>query len=187
MIGALKKRWNDLSKEKRKGKVIAAIVAIAMSVAAIVIWVLSPYVPFLNNAVYSAAAVGAAGIGEKIVGTLFYLLAFIGFAMVIRGIIFVLFAGVNNKALTVVKLVSSAIKYGMGIALIFMILSVWGVPVMAQLAAAGILALVIGLGAQSIISDILAGINIVFESEYDVGDIVFIDGFRGTIDRDNQI
>ena len=46
MIGALKKRWNDLSKEKRKGKVIAAIVAIAMSVAAIVIWVLSPYVPF---------------------------------------------------------------------------------------------------------------------------------------------
>jgi small conductance mechanosensitive channel len=71
----------------------------------------------------------------------------------------------------------------MGIALVFMVLSVWGVPVMAQLAAAGILALVIGLGAQSIISDILAGVNIVFENEYDVGDIVFIDGFRGTIEE----
>ncbi len=183
MINAFKKWWGSLSKEKKKGKIIAAIIAVVMSAAAIVMLVLTQYVQFFNDAVYSAGAVGAAGIGEKIVGTLFYLLAFIGFTMVIRGVIFLLFVGVGKKALTIVKLISSAIKYGMGIALVFMVLSVWGVPVMAQLAAAGILALVIGLGAQSIISDILAGVNIVFENEYDVGDIVFIDGFRGTIEE----
>ena len=183
MISAFKKWWGSLSKEKKKGKIIAAIIAVVMSAAAIVMLVLTQYVQFFNDAVYSAGAVGAAGIGEKIVGTLFYLLAFIGFTMVIRGVIFLLFVGVGKKALTIVKLISSAIKYGMGIALVFMVLSVWGVPVMAQLAAAGILALVIGLGAQSIISDILAGVNIVFENEYDVGDIVFIDGFRGTIEE----
>ena len=183
MINAFKKWWGSLSKEKKKGKIIAAIIAVVMSAVAIVMLVLTQYVQFFNDAVYSAGAVGAAGIGEKIVGTLFYLLAFIGFTMVIRGVIFLLFVGVGKKALTIVKLISSAIKYGMGIALVFMVLSVWGVPVMAQLAAAGILALVIGLGAQSIISDILAGVNIVFENEYDVGDIVFIDGFRGTIEE----
>jgi hypothetical protein len=45
----------------------------------------------------------------------------------------------------------------------------------------GIIALIIGLGAQSLISDIIAGLNIVFEDEYKVGDIVVVDDFRGTI------
>ena len=183
MVKALKKWWGSLSKEKRKGKIISIIIAAVMSAAAIVMWVLSPNIAFLNDSVNAAAAVGAAGVGEKIVGTLFYFLVFIGFTMLLRMILFVLFIGVGKKPLTIVKLISSAIKYGMGIALVFMVLSVWGVPVMAQLAAAGILALVIGLGAQSIISDILAGVNIVFENEYDVGDIVYIDGFRGTIEE----
>ena len=40
---------------------------------------------------------------------------------------------------------------------------------------------VIGLGAQSLIADILAGIFIVLEGEYVVGDIVVIDGWRGKI------
>ena len=183
MVKALKKWWGSLSKEKRKGKIISIIIAAVMSAAAIVMWALSPNIAFLNDSVNAAAAVGAAGVGEKIVGTLFYFLVFIGFTMLLRMILFVLFIGVGKKPLTIVKLISSAIKYGMGIALVFMVLSVWGVPVMAQLAAAGILALVIGLGAQSIISDILAGVNIVFENEYDVGDIVYIDGFRGTIEE----
>ena len=181
MIKALKNWWVSKPKEKKRTTIISAIVATLMSVAAIVLLVLSPHVEFISNSVNSAAAVGSAGIAEKIVGTIFYFLVFIGFTMVIRGLIFVLFIAVDKKTLTIVKLISSAIKYGMGIALIFMVLSVWGVPVMAQLAAAGILALVIGLGAQSIISDVLAGVNIVFENQYNVGDIVFIDGFRGTI------
>lgn len=100
---------------------------------------------------------------------------------VLRSLIFVLFIKTNNKVKTVAKLVSSAIKYGTALALLFVILSVWGVPVEAQLTTAGILALIIGLGAQSLISDIIAGINIVFEAEYHVGDIVLIDGFRGSV------
>jgi small conductance mechanosensitive channel len=49
------------------------------------------------------------------------------------------------------------------------------------LASAGILSLVIGLGAQSLIKDIIAGIFIVFEGEFRVGDIVTIAGYRGTV------
>ena len=49
------------------------------------------------------------------------------------------------------------------------------------LASAAISSLVIGLGAQSLIKDIIAGIFIVFEGEFRVGDIVTISGFRGTV------
>jgi small conductance mechanosensitive channel len=59
--------------------------------------------------------------------------------------------------------------------------AIWGVDTGALLVSAGIIALIIGLGAQSLISDIIAGLNIVFEDEYKVGDIVVVDDFRGTI------
>ena len=49
------------------------------------------------------------------------------------------------------------------------------------IASAGIAGLVIGLGAQTLIADIIAGIFIVFEGEFRVGDIVVIDGWRGAV------
>ena len=50
-----------------------------------------------------------------------------------------------------------------------------------MLASVGILTLVIGLGAQSLIADVIAGLFIVFENEFQVGDIVVIEGWRGTV------
>lgn len=41
--------------------------------------------------------------------------------------------------------------------------------------------MIIGLGAQSLIADIIAGVFIIFENEYDVGEIVSMDDFRGTV------
>jgi len=45
----------------------------------------------------------------------------------------------------------------------------------------GIIALVIGLGAQSLISDVLAGLFIVFENNFCIGDIVTVEDFRGEV------
>ena len=64
---------------------------------------------------------------------------------------------------------------------LFYCLYLSGVDAPSLLASAGILSLVIGLGAQSLIKDILAGIFIVFEGEFRVGDIVTISDFRGTV------
>ena len=89
----------------------------------------------------------------------------------------------NNRGATIVKLVNSFIKYLIAIIAIMMILNAFGVDTATLLASAGLLSLVIGLGAQSLISDIIAGIFIVFEGEYQVGDIVIIDGWRGTVDE----
>ncbi len=89
--------------------------------------------------------------------------------------------GLTDKAKTILNLIYSLLKWIVIIAAILWILSVWGVNTSTLLAGAGIVALVIGLGAQSIIADVLAGIFIVIEGKYVVGDIVVIDGWRGKI------
>ena len=82
---------------------------------------------------------------------------------------------------TVGHLLLSVVKYGGAIGAIFYGLYLIGMDSTSLLASAGVLSLVIGLGAQSLIKDIIAGIFIVFEGEFRVGDIVTISGFRGTV------
>lgn len=56
------------------------------------------------------------------------------------------------------------------------ILSAFGVDIAKVAAGAGLLGLVIGLGAQSTIKDILAGVFILGENQYRIGDIVTLNG-----------
>ncbi len=91
--------------------------------------------------------------------------------------------GKNNKQITIIKLTISFLRWVIAIVAILLVLSAWGVDTTTLVASAGILALIIGLGAQSLIADIIAGIFIVFEGDYQVGDIVVIDGWRGTVEE----
>lgn len=87
----------------------------------------------------------------------------------------------SNRAKTMITLLDGIIKYGSAIALIFLVLQACGVNTAAIWESVGILTLIVGLGAQSLIADIIAGIFIIFEDEYSVGEIVSIDDFRGTV------
>ena len=87
----------------------------------------------------------------------------------------------SNKTRTILALTKSIVKWVVIIVNILLVLSAFGVDTSTLLASAGILALVIGLGAQSLVADIIAGFFIVFEAEYEVGDIITVDGFRGTV------
>lgn len=82
---------------------------------------------------------------------------------------------------TLSKLIFSVLRYTIFIVSILIVLSLWGVDVVPAIAGLGILGLVIGLGAQRMIQDMIAGFFIVFENHYDIGDIVEVRGFRGTI------
>ena len=92
-----------------------------------------------------------------------------------------LFDNKSRKAKTISSLVRSLIKYITIIAVICVILVVWGVDVIGIVAGVGILTLIIGLGCQSLIQDVISGMFIVFDDYFAVGDTVIIDGFRGTI------
>lgn len=87
----------------------------------------------------------------------------------------------SNRAKTVITLLDGIIKYGAAIALIFLVLQACGVNTAAIWESVGVITLIVGLGAQSLIADIIAGVFIIFEDEYSVGEIVSIDDFRGTV------
>ena len=87
----------------------------------------------------------------------------------------------SNKAITIAKLLLSVAKWGIAIAAFFFILAAWGADAMMMLASAGVLTLIIGLGSQAIVADVLAGVFIVFEGDFQVGDIVIVDGWRGEV------
>lgn len=50
-------------------------------------------------------------------------------------------------------------------------------------ASAGIVGIALGFGAQTIVKDFLAGLFIIIENQYRVGDVVEIEGSSGTVER----
>lgn len=56
-----------------------------------------------------------------------------------------------------------------------------GINTSTLLASAGLLTLIVGLGAQALVGDIIAGVFNVFESEFHVGDVITIGDWRGTV------
>ena len=91
-----------------------------------------------------------------------------------------IFKGTPRK-ITIGKLINSIVKVIIWVVCAIAILAVWGVNVAALIAGAGVLTLVIGLGMQSLIADVVAGIFLVCDGTLQVGDIVTIDGWRGTV------
>lgn len=85
------------------------------------------------------------------------------------------------RVATTGDLVISVLRYGGILGGFFYCLYLFGLDTASLLTSAGILSVVLGLGAQSLISDIVAGVFIVFEGEFRVGDIVTIGDFRGTV------
>ncbi|MCK7485086.1 MAG: mechanosensitive ion channel family protein [Bacillus subtilis] len=87
----------------------------------------------------------------------------------------------NSRSQTVGDLFRSIVKYGSVLVGIFLILAAWGVQTGTLLAGAGILGLALSFGAQSLIEDVISGLFIIFERQFQVGDIIQVDNFRGTV------
>lgn len=88
----------------------------------------------------------------------------------------------SGKLQSVFSLVDSFLSYGAAIVGLIWCLSAIGINLSTIFASLGIVALIIGFAAESLIADIITGIFLVFENDFNVGDIVEYDGFRGTVD-----
>jgi small-conductance mechanosensitive channel len=69
-----------------------------------------------------------------------------------------------------------------GFIVFLQLLNLLGIPYQPILASAGILGVAIGLGAQSIFKDMINGILILVEDQYNVGEVVNIAGLKGTVE-----
>ena len=101
--------------------------------------------------------------------------------MLLRVIYRILTKVLDNRGDTIARLVCNLMEYVIAAVMIYFSLSYLGVDPTTLLASMGIVSLAVSLGAQSLIGDVLAGLSILFEGEFRVGDIVEISGIRGTV------
>lgn len=65
---------------------------------------------------------------------------------------------------------------------VLMVIGELGIDLAPLLAGAGVITVVIGFGAQTVVRDYLAGLFMVLEDQYSVGDVIDIDGVSGTVE-----
>ena len=125
-----------------------------------------------------------AGDPNKFIRVVSYLLFFSGIAMLSHLALdeFVM-RGMSSRKIggAAIGLISSLIRYACVIAAVLLSLSALGVDTMSIVAGLGVLSLIIGMGAKELIADILAGLFIIFERAFDVGDIIVVNAFRGEV------
>jgi small conductance mechanosensitive channel len=88
----------------------------------------------------------------------------------------------RRRRTTIAPLVRSTFTYAVFFATAVLILGSLGFNPMPFLAGAGILGLVIGFGAQSLINDVVSGFFILFENTYLVGDVIEAAGAKGIVE-----
>ncbi len=87
----------------------------------------------------------------------------------------------SNRARTLISLSKNILRYAVILAAICVALTIFNVDIVTILAGLGIIALIIGFGAESLIADIVTGMFILIDNQYNIGDIIEVNGFRGTV------
>lgn len=87
----------------------------------------------------------------------------------------------DKRQKTIVALFINIIKIFIIIVSASMILDIYGIDVKSLLASLGVFAAVAALAMQDILKDFIAGISIVLEGQFRIGDTISIDNFKGEV------
>ena len=91
----------------------------------------------------------------------------------------------DKRTETIFRVVrSTGIVLILGTALL-MVLTEFGVAVTPVLASVGFVGLAVGLGAQTLVGDIISGLFILVENQYTVGDAIEVNGVAGSVEEMN--
>ncbi len=174
--------WGEMTAEQKTMLVLKVLLgALALF---IVVAVANKETAFTRTSVFRYVIDGTwtRGINVFAVTASLMILCVVGVvSMVLRTIFKFLSRSMSARGETVIRLVNNLVKYVSVIAAMYFCFAMFGVDTATLLASAGILSLVIGLGAQDLVKDIVAGLFIIFEGEFRVGDIVTIGDWRGTV------
>ena len=87
-----------------------------------------------------------------------------------------------QRARTLGPLMKSVTRYALAFMTLMVTLREVGVDIRAVLVSAGVLGLAVGLGAQSLIKDVITGFFILFEGLIAVGDVIEVGSHVGTVE-----
>ena len=184
----------QIKKEKMPKKRVLRVVVCLCVIAMIVLITNPTMIPFLPE----ETAKGLSAIMQDLFGdvgklqdmvsfswvSVFQLIIMVALLLVIREIANAILERIHpstNRGMTMKDLFSSALKYILTLVGFFWGLAIIGVNVSTLFASVGIMALIIGFGAESLIADVITGLFMIFENQYNVGDIIEMDGYRGTV------
>ena len=88
-----------------------------------------------------------------------------------------------ERARTIGTVFSSTFNAAVWIIAIGMILAEFGFNLGPVIASAGVIGVALGLGAQTLVRDVLSGIFMLIEDQYGVGDEVKVQDVEGTVER----
>ncbi|MDR1767858.1 MAG: mechanosensitive ion channel family protein [Propionibacteriaceae bacterium] len=88
----------------------------------------------------------------------------------------------EQRLKTIGTLSGSVVTFTIAVIALITILSLLSVPVAPLLASAGIGGVALGFGAQSLVKDFLAGIAMIIEDQYGVGDLIDTGSATGTVE-----
>ncbi|GMQ78157.1 MAG: hypothetical protein BMS9Abin02_0656 [Anaerolineae bacterium] len=91
-------------------------------------------------------------------------------------------SALDQRTETISRLIRSAGLIIILITALLMILDQLGIAIGPILASVGLLSLAIGLGAQTLVKDIIGGIFIVMEDQYHIDEVIEFDGRIGTVE-----
>jgi len=93
--------------------------------------------------------------------------------------------GIRKRIDTLLSVFMGLGKVIIFIVIIFMVLSELGIPVGPLLAGFGVAGIAVGFGAQYLIRDLIAGVFILWENQYRVGDVAKIADISGLVEQVN--
>ncbi len=178
----MKKIKIQLAEDQEKILKTMGYVLLSLSLLVLIFVVIGRWIPVVKDSWFY----GAINIFNSFEGanpwlrSLSYILCIWSMAYVFRRLLTYSFSWLK-RGRAIISLLSSFLKYVAMIVIVFFILAAFGVDTTALIAGLGILSLIVGLAVQPLLQDIIAGVFIVFEKTFDVGDVVVVDGFRGTV------
>ena len=112
---------------------------------------------------------------------LILLLHVIAVLILVKLVIRIISTLTGTRGETICRLLLNLTNYIAAIVFLFFALQYIGIDVTTLLASLGLLTFAISLGAKDLLTDILAGISIIFEGNFQVGDIIEINGYWGKV------
>jgi len=101
--------------------------------------------------------------------------------MAVKLLLRLISSAIGTKGETLCRLFINLTGYVGMIAFVYFSLYYLGFEPGTLLASLGLLSFAVSLGAKDLITDIIAGLSIVFDGEYQVGDIIDVGGYRGEV------
>ena len=165
-----------MKKNKIVGRIIGLVIAIIVMFAAGIIGSKTGVIDQFKD------ITGMIKIDSKVILKIVVVVAFLVGVNVLMQIIIGFIPQKGGRVSTFTTIVSSLVKYVVVLVGFCWILSAIGLDLNTVFAGVGIIALIIGFGAESLVADLVTGMFMLFENQFNVGDIIELDGYRGKVE-----